>query len=294
MKNLKIADRVIESVGDLPAMPEIVAEVLRMTADPDTAMGEVSDVIQRDPGLTAKILRVSNSPYYGMKQYVGTLKLALVILGVREVRNIVLGISVFDALSNTETESLFARGFWEHSIKVAALSKKLGGHLRLGLQGEDFIAGLLHDIGKMIMWRQLGREYAKIFKQAGGSGQSQLAAEFETFGFDHSDAATALVERWNLPETLSGALFYHHDRQDKDLSEARDPQLAALIRIANLAVYDDFSKAEQETPASCGDAQAWAELDAAPVSLGPELRAATLSTFLDELSNDMPPRYYEE
>ena len=83
----KTAEKLLANVGDLPAMPEVVSEVLRLTDDPDTAMAQVSDVIQRDPALTAKILKVSNSPYYGMKQYVGTLKLAIVILGVREVRN---------------------------------------------------------------------------------------------------------------------------------------------------------------------------------------------------------------
>jgi HD-like signal output (HDOD) protein len=135
-------------------MPGVVAEVLRVTGDPDVAVGEVSSVIERDSALTAKLLKVSNSPYYGMNQVVGTLKLALVILGVREVRNIVLGISVVDSLKDSSTERLLDQlDFWDHSVKVAGFAKKLGTHLRLNLQGEDFIASRLHDIGKMVLWR---------------------------------------------------------------------------------------------------------------------------------------------
>ena len=87
-------------VGDLPAMPAVVSEVLRITEDPKVDMQVVGRVIESDPAMAGKILKVSNSSYYGMKQFVGTLKMALVILGVREVRNIVLGISVFEAIGH--------------------------------------------------------------------------------------------------------------------------------------------------------------------------------------------------
>ncbi|MCX5759841.1 MAG: HDOD domain-containing protein, partial [Candidatus Hydrogenedentes bacterium] len=93
-------DRIIESVGELPALPSIVADILDITEDLTIAVSQISERVQRDPGLAAKILSVSNSPYYGMKQYVGTLKLAIVILGVREIRNIVLAISLFETLQD--------------------------------------------------------------------------------------------------------------------------------------------------------------------------------------------------
>ena len=290
MNNLEIANKVIDSVGDLPAMPETVSEVLSMTDDPEVAMADVSLVIQKDPSLTAKILRVSNSPFYGMKQYVGTPKLALVILGVREVRNIVLGISVFESLGNAKTKVLFGKGFWEHSIKVAALSKKLGLYLKLGLQGEDFIAGLLHDIGKMILWRQMGNEYRQVYNSAGGHGDSLRIAEFEKYGFDHSDAAMALTARWNLPMTLSEALYYHHNREDKHIKDAKDSKLAAIVRISDLAIYDDFESDPAEI-ASCNDDDAWNELNSAANVIEPELRAERLAEFVSEL-NDMPPQLF--
>ncbi len=251
-------DKVVARVGDLPAMPEIVAEVLRLTEDPNTALSEVSDAIQRDPALTAKILRVSNSPYYGMKQYVGTLKLALVILGVREIRNIVMGISVFAALRDEYTAVLLAQDLWRHSVMVGALAKKLATHMELGLQGEDFIAGLLHDIGKMVLARQLRAVYAQVDTKARTAPSEPLfALEARELGFNHAEAGAALACRWNLPSTLVDALWLHHPNESRPLSDAKDAKLAALIRIANLAAHEDNWEDPDNLPAACQDGEAW-------------------------------------
>jgi len=102
-------DKVVARIGDLPAMPDIVAKVMEITEDPGVAVSDVSELIEQDLSLTAKLLKVSNSSYYGMRQVVGTLKLALVILGVKEVRNIVLGISVLDTLRDSTTDRLLNR-----------------------------------------------------------------------------------------------------------------------------------------------------------------------------------------
>ena len=99
MSKRSSVEKVVAKLGDLPAMPDVVAGVMELTADANVAVSEVSALIERDPALTAKLLKVSNSSYYGMRQVVGTLKLALVILGVREVRNIVVGISVLESLN---------------------------------------------------------------------------------------------------------------------------------------------------------------------------------------------------
>lgn len=249
-------ENVVFCVGDLPALPSVVADVLKITDDPAAAMSQICECIQRDPALTAKILKISNSPYYGMKQYVGTLKLALVILGVREVRNIVLGVSVFESLCDKGVDSILRQDFWEHSMRVAALSKMLGSALSLGLQGEDFISGLLHDVGKMVLLNQLGPSYRQLFRKMGGSGDKLAQAEMDMFGFDHADAAAALSLHWNLPKTLTDTVGLHHNNANREISKAKDPKLAAVVRIANLAVRDDFETAEAEC-ASCLDEEAW-------------------------------------
>ncbi len=280
-------DKVVAIVGDLPAMPAIVSEVLDMTQDPDVPMSDIGDLIQRDPGLTAKILRISNSPYYGMRQYVGTLKLALVILGSREVRNTVIGIAVFDTLRDDHTDAFLADDFWNHSLTVAALSKKLGNTLSLRLQGEDFIGGLLHDMGKMALYRYLGERYADVFRTA--QEEPARLAEFETkeFGFNHADAATAFAKRWNLPEMLCDALYYHPKLEDRPLSEAAHPQLAAVVRIANLASRHDFENETEETCQALNDTESWAILESATAPIPADERYQLLAGFIEEVK-DMP------
>lgn len=238
MKEKMPLRKIVDCVGDLPAMPEIVAEVLPLTEDPSTAMSKLSEVIQRDPALTAKILRVSNSPCFGMRQYVGTLKLALVILGVREIRNIVLGITVFDVLRNDNTTVLLAHDFWRHSFMVAAIAKKIGTHLEIGFHGEDFISGLLHDIGKMVLISRLGKPYAALCKEGERLGPLDLCRlEQQELGFTHADAGAALATKWNFPTTLCDALWMHHPVKERALASAKDPCLAAIVRVANLADY---------------------------------------------------------
>ncbi len=292
MKSSRSIERAIGRVGDLPPMPEVVAEVLRATSDPDVAMSEVSRVIEKDPALTAKLLKVSNSPYYGMKQVVGTLKLALVILGVREVRNIVLGISVVESLKDSSTERLLNQlNFWDHSVKVAGFAKKLGTHLRLNLQGEDFIAGLLHDIGKMVLWRQMKEKYERIFDQGDGHSEALCKLEKEAFGFDHADAAAVLAKRWNMPDTLADALWFHHDREDRTLADAKDPKLAALTRVANLAIRDDWTTEDVSSLRSCTDEDSWAVIAQDNEVMNVEERARLLSEFYEELNAVSTPSF---
>jgi len=253
--------RITEKVGDLPAMPEIVAEVLQLIEDPSSALEQVSEAIERDPNLTAKVLKISNSAYYGMKQHVGTVKLATVILGLREIRNVVLGVSLFDALRHQRTGSLMAGEFRVHSFLVAAIAKQLSKRLRLGFEGEAFIAGLLHDIGKMVLARHLGERYGSVLAAAGGYGEALCRAERDAFGFSHAEAAAVLAARWNLPATLIGALLLHHRGEGGPLLEAKDPKLAAVVRIADLAARDNLGAVNGPATANAAsDEEGWGPL----------------------------------
>lgn len=291
MEPARTIEEIIQRVGDLPAIPEVVAEVLRMTDDPLVDMTEVTQVIERDPAMTAKILRVSNSPYYGMKQYVGTLKLALVILGVREVRNIVLGVSVIDGLNDGLKANLVPKEFWSHSFLTAGVSKHLATTMRLGMQGEAFICGLLHDMGRLILLRQMMTPYAKLLQASGGHGPALCDAEMAQLGFTHADAAAALAERWNFPKTLADAIHFHHVREGQSLSTAKDPKLAAVVRIANLAAYHDFASGDASAFEAGADSEAWSILEGAPAPIGAKKRLQVFIEILDELKDSPTPLF---
>lgn len=277
--NKQIA-RVIDRVGDLPAMPDMVADVLRLTDNPDADLNQISKAIERDPALAAKILKISNSPYYGMKQYVGTLKLSLVILGMREVRNIVLGVAMFDALRDSKGIAAVGQQFWAHSFSAASLAKRLGAQLALDLQGEAFVAGLLHDIGKLVLLRYLGPDYVALYKQSGGGAEPLLHAEQETYGFTHADAATALAGRWNFPKTLTDAIWMHHPANEARLADAKDPTLAAVVRLSNLLAHKDLSEEEWERIEA--QTEIWELLDSTPHSIPVAQRRESLMSLLND------------
>jgi len=276
-------ERIVESVGELPALPSIVSDVLDITEDPQTAVSQISECVQRDPGLAAKILKVSNSPYYGMKQYVGTLKLAIVVLGVREVRNIVLGISLFETLQDGRMELALAREIWGHSLCVGAWCRMIGAALSLGLQGEDFIGGLLHDIGKIVLLRQVGNDYLKLLKRSGGHGEILRQMETNLLGFDHADAAEALATYWNLPQPLSDALWMHHDAPGRAFDSASDPTLAALVWVANEAACEDFMDGNLPPGASCTREEAWRAFGSPKAPGSPGQRRALFTGFNSEI-----------
>lgn len=290
METRNAVQRVIERVGDLPAMPATVAELLRLTDDPMVELSEVTQALERDPALTAKILRVSNSPYYGMKQYVGTLKLALVILGVREVRNIVLGIAVVDTLHDEKLVTLVAKNFWSHAFMVAGFAKKLANTLQIGTQGEAFTSGLLHDIGKLILLRQLGSSYADIIKKSGGSSDLLYIAEREKYGFSHADAAAALAVAWNFPAALGDALLLHHAVDGNSLSNAKDPKLAAIIRISNLAAHEDFEAPQGDSQPFLNE-EAWQILKSVPAPIAWDSRYDVMKSIAEELKEVPIPNF---
>ncbi len=275
-------EQVIGVVGDLPALPAVVAEVLRITEDPSTSTADVSDIIQSDPAMTAKVLRVSNSSYYGMKQYVGTLKLALVILGVREVRNIVLGISVFETLNEQGGDMKVAQEIWNRSLRTAGLCKKLAGTLALGLQGEEFIAGLLSDIGVMGMLRKDGKgAYRSIYDSLGRDPRILCKAENMQYGFTHAAVSRAMAMQWNLPQTLSDALGLQYAAEGQSLRAAKDPKLAAVIRIGKAIGHSGDS--ESRVDRALEELEAWTILADARKPIPEESRGPLLLEFLEEL-----------
>jgi len=275
--------RVLERVADLPAMPELVSEVLRVTDDPDADMQEVCARIERDPSLTAKILRVSNSPYYGMKRSVGSLQLALVVLGVREIRNIVLGVSLFDSIRDAAAEQCLGEGFWPRSFRTAQICRQLSVRLGYRFEGEDFVCGLLHGLGKMVLCRFLRQDYVNIYR--GAENVLELArAEDGYFGFNHADTAAALANKWNLPQTLCDALQLYLPIEGRSLAQAKDPRLAALVRAGWLGTLSEEEYGSEADPVALAAAseEIWSILDGAPEPIPEADREETLRTLAAE------------
>jgi putative nucleotidyltransferase with HDIG domain len=193
---------------NLPTIPTVLARILSL-ADGEHASGrQMVDVIEHDQALTAKLLRLANSAFFGQSRKVATIPRAVVLLGFSTVRNLALGVKVWETLgagvSRARQEEL-----WAHAVAVAVATKALATRLRIASPDEAFTAGLLHDVGRLIMAMKLREQY---WVTVGGATESQAvdALESAAFGIDHAQVGSWLLEAWNLPAALVDVVRDHH------------------------------------------------------------------------------------
>ncbi|MBK6766570.1 MAG: HDOD domain-containing protein [bacterium] len=195
----------LRDASDLPTLPTIAFEVARLANDPLAGMSEIVRIIRNDPSMTSKILRVSNSAFYGMPRRVESLNMALVVLGMREVSNLVTSISVFKAFPAKDTDHSFVREtFWEHSAGTGEIARVLAAKLHMRLHGIEFTAGLLHNIGKIVLHQFYPNELAQAFKMAEAERIPSIVAEQRVLGTDHSEVGAWIAEKWSLPNSIVG------------------------------------------------------------------------------------------
>lgn len=225
---------VVERIQKLPTLPEVGMNILDLAADPEVSMEEMARVIKRDPSLVARVLKVANSPFYGMPRQVDSLQLALVILGLCEVRNIALGITILKVIKGLDTHVTYDREkFWIHSLGCGVAARILGRKLNLRSDGADFIVGLLHDMGKIIIDEYFGSEFVRIYDTSMQDHCSMIEAEKKFLGESHERIAGWLAEKWRLPESLCEAIVHHHDLSPEGSKRPLiDPRTAALAYVA--------------------------------------------------------------
>jgi HD-like signal output (HDOD) protein len=224
----------VEKIQNLPTLPKVAIRILEIASDPEVSVREVSSSIHQDPALAARVLKVANSPFYGMSRQVDSLQLALVILGLNEVRNIALGITILNAMSDLKSSVNYNREeFWIHSVGCGVVARILGRKLNFRCEGTDFIAGLLHDIGKIIIDEYFSSKFVAIFNETFKHKPPMLEAEREILGESHEQVGGWLAEKWRLPETLCDAIVHHHDLPLFEGWEAvKNPRLVSLSYIA--------------------------------------------------------------
>jgi putative nucleotidyltransferase with HDIG domain len=227
-----IAERLAKISGDLPAMPPVVLRVLEMAQDTDTTVDDLKRVIEVDPGLTMKLLRVANSAYYRRVREVVSIDHAILALGFRTVLSLAMASStkaVFDQCG--EASARVRRTLWEHSISTAFVASDLGRFAKESVDTElCFVGGLLHDIGKLVILRHFPEPFARIGREA-SDPQAALLAEEALLGFRHDVLGAHLATEWELPEPLVRVIRYHHDVDAADANRRE----AAVIALADHA-----------------------------------------------------------
>ena len=226
----EVKDR-IRRIGNLPTLPKVATEVISMVGDPDVSMKEIASVISKDPSLSAKILKVANSAFYGLSQRVASIQLALVILGLSRIKNLVIGISVFSTFPIKPGQPTFDREkFWEHSAGCGQIAKILADLLKCEMDGEEFVAGLLHDIGKIVLDQFFHDQFVKVIDLTFEKDIPMIEAEEEVVGTTHAEIGSWLAEEWKLPLSLVEAITHHHSPQEAVLN----PILTSIVRLSDL------------------------------------------------------------
>ena len=195
----------------LPTLPAILLRIIEVCNQEDVQFQQLSGIIEKDPALTTKILKMINSPVYGLPNKVVSLAKALVLIGIDAVKNIALCASIHQVFAEVhDGEHFHFKAFWQHSLMCAVLSRALAERFKYPNTDEAFLAGLLHDVGKLIIWTDNPQEYDKLIGQFQDKPEKLLTEELKLGGL-HSEIGSRLIAEWNLPSLMADAVLYHHE-----------------------------------------------------------------------------------
>ncbi|MEO7424240.1 MAG: HDOD domain-containing protein [Fibrobacteria bacterium] len=201
----------VQKITDLPTLPAMMATITRLMQDPRTSAEELGRAIATDPALVSKMLKLVNSAFYGFPGRISTITQAIVILGFSTIRNVVLTTSVLKAFGPNSNQNGFdVARFWEHSLLTGAIARSLAVEREANFIEETFIAGLLHDMGRIVLSQKLTSEFEKVVLVKNKAGISQLQAEQSVLKLTHGDIGGWLARKWNLPIPYVDVMRFHH------------------------------------------------------------------------------------
>lgn len=228
------AQKYVAKIKNLPSLPSVSIKINELLNDPNSSAKDFDAVISKDPALTAKLLKLVNSAFYALPYKVDSITRAVSVVGFKQVRDLVNSVAVIEAFKDFDPETLDMRRFWEHSLGCGVAGRILAIFGRQ-VNPEFFsTAGLLHDVGKLILISQSPEEYTRVAELNRDADVLGYDAEMKVFGFTHADVGAELCRHWNHPEALQEAVAYHHHPLAVDESHRR---LTAITHIANILVH---------------------------------------------------------
>ncbi len=247
-------DDIVKNLEDLPSLPAVVMELLSSMDQEDVDIAVLAKKVSHDAALTAKTLRLANSSLYGLQVKVTTIQQAITYLGFQTTRNLITAAAVTGCFAEGQCPGFDDKAFWRHSIAAAACCKVIARRLKLN-QDYAFTAGLLHDIGRLVLVSTFATEYAAVMAYRAEHDCHVIEAEHAVMGVDHVQAGMALAEHWNFSDTMKLAIGHHHD---PDVPGAG--LLAGVVHVANAIVHAlDLARDDDELVPAVSPA-AWAAL----------------------------------
>lgn len=205
-------ESLLKNVSGLVSLPEVAMRVNAMVDDPECSVDEVAKVIETDPSLSVRMLGIANSAMYGFSKEISTVARAVTVLGTRQIRDLILMTAAAKAFEKISTDLISLDDFWHHSIYCGLLAKHIAMAKNISHTETMFMAGLLHDIGHLIMFNQIAEQIHQILLETLQPEADELyKIERRDLGFDHMDVGAALAELWGLPAVLQETIKFHHE-----------------------------------------------------------------------------------
>lgn len=227
-----IVTRALAGIGEISTLPEITIKIIETVENPKSTARDLHQIIKNDPALSAKILKVVNSAFYGLPGKIGTVDRAIVLLGLSAVKNIAIAASITRLFKGMQlTQEFSAKDLWTHSLAVGVASRML--HKQIHKHGGDdlFLAGLIHDLGILMIRQAFPERLVEIINRVMKTGEDYCAVETEILGTDHQAFGAGLGTKWKFPRQLRAAMGYHH-KTDQLAEDSRT--LAQVIHLADV------------------------------------------------------------
>lgn len=217
----------------LVSLPEICIQVQEMADSPIATAESIGEVLSTDTAMSTRLLKLVNSAFYGMPSRIDSVTRAVNLIGMRELKNLTFAASAAEVFSDIPPDLVDMAGFWQHSTYTGLLARQLAQHCNVLHTERLFTAGLLHDVGRLLLYMKLPEQATKSEQMYQQSERSLCDIENELLGFDHTEVGYALLSQWNLPPNLCAAVRYHHSPQD-----AHDAHLeSAILHIADVVAH---------------------------------------------------------
>ena len=225
----------MSTVRELPTLPSIAARVAAVARDPDSTARDMAAVISQDQALTANLLRVVNSAYFGFLRRISNVSEAINLLGYNEVVNMAFAVAVVRQFAYESANDFDRNAFWTHSICVATASQIVAERVRYPRVDAAFTAGLLHDLGKLILDQFFPEPFGAVLHHMRSDGMSSQAAEVQVLGVSHAEIGGWIASNWLLPEpAIASIRHHHHGREERVGLPGADDAIVDIVQFADL------------------------------------------------------------
>ena len=233
-----IFEKLVAQATDLPAMSVIASKAVKLVSSDTASAKDLGEIISRDQAIATKVLKLANSALYSFSREITSIREAVVVLGFKTLKSLLLTVSYMEIHGDMKALSLEESLMWKHSIATALFSREIVREIKTDDPDELFTAGLIHDIGKVILSKYLGSIFSKIFQRVYNEEQSFNMIEKNTLGFTHNELGAAVLRKWQFPDLLIQVVQNHNDIEKARASASRTPLIVYCAnRLALAAGY---------------------------------------------------------